>query len=61
MLLVGLALAGCSATPIPGAFTPEELRQRCERDGGWWKTHDNPPRCELRVGEQGGHPAPPRG
>ena len=40
LLLLGIALAlasGCSSMPIPPTYTQEELQQRCERGGGWWR------------------------
>ena len=35
--LVAALLLGCSSTPIPPTYTEEELRQKCERQRGWWK------------------------
>lgn len=29
-------LAGCSTVPIPPTYSQEELKERCERLGGWW-------------------------
>ncbi len=39
-----LVLGGCAAGT---AYTPEELKARCERDGGWWHTGDNGGFCEI--------------
>ena len=39
-LTLGIVLAlasGCSSVPIPPPYTQEELQQRCERVGGWWR------------------------
>ena len=35
-ILLGLA-SGCSSVPIPPTYTQDELKQRCERVGGWWR------------------------
>ena len=40
LLTLGIVLAlasGCSSVPIPPPYTQEELRQRCEHVGGWWR------------------------
>jgi hypothetical protein len=29
-------LAGCSTVPIPPTYSQQELKERCERLGGWW-------------------------
>jgi len=29
-------LVGCSTAPMPPAFTQDELKAICERQGGWW-------------------------
>ncbi len=29
-------VAGCSTAPIPPPYTQQELKERCERLGGWW-------------------------
>lgn len=38
LILVTLVavLAGCGTVPIPPTYTQQELKQRCERLGGWW-------------------------
>jgi hypothetical protein len=30
-------IAGCTMTPIPPTYTPEELAWKCTRTGGWWR------------------------
>ncbi len=29
-------LVGCGGASIPPLYTQEELKQECERRGGWW-------------------------
>ena len=41
VLSVLALLTGCAGTPIPPAYTQEELAERCARTGGWW--HPVPP------------------
>ena len=36
VVMIVLALAGCSSTPIPPTYSQEELKAMCERHGGWW-------------------------
>jgi hypothetical protein len=50
-LLAACLLTACATTPVPPAFSLEEERARCLREGRWWKAHDVPPRCEMRIGD----------
>jgi hypothetical protein len=36
--LLLVLLAGCSGAAVSPAYTQQELKQQCERRGGWW--HD---------------------
>lgn len=33
-------LLGCSSVEIPPPYTRQELKQECERHGGWWREDD---------------------
>jgi len=35
-----LGLAGCAGGVVPKPYTEQELRDRCERQGGWWHVND---------------------
>jgi len=38
VLALSLAfLLGCGSATIPPPYTPEELKQQCQRQGGWWR------------------------
>ena len=51
ILLAACLLAGCVTAPIPHALALEDERERCVREGRWWKAHDVPPACEMRIGD----------
>lgn len=36
LALLGASLAGCAAGAIQRPYSEQELRERCERQGGWW-------------------------
>ncbi len=52
-LAVSLAfLLGCGGARIPPPYTAEELKQLCQRRGGWW--HEDDLRggfCEYQSGD----------
>jgi len=37
LLLSGLLLMGCTTTPRPPLYTPEELAAQCVRGNGTWR------------------------
>jgi hypothetical protein len=37
LVVTALALAGCSSAPIEKAYSEDQLKQRCELTGGWWR------------------------
>jgi hypothetical protein len=37
LVIAALALAGCSSVPIEKPYSEEQLKQRCELTGGWWR------------------------
>jgi|RhiMetdeSRZDD1v2_1073273.scaffolds.fasta_scaffold434562_3 hypothetical protein len=49
LVLGGLLLAGCTATPIPPADTAEALQARCVRTGGWWRPNVLEGFCEYQL------------
>jgi len=46
LALVGAILGGCATAPIPPAYTKEELKAMCERQGGWWRPNILDGYCE---------------
>ncbi len=30
-------LTGCGSVPIPPTYSQEDLKRRCELQGGWWR------------------------
>ncbi len=39
-LVLGMLVAvltGCGSVPIPPTYSQEELKRRCELQGGWWR------------------------
>jgi hypothetical protein len=48
-LVACLALiGGCSAVPIPGAYTLEMAAAECRRTGGWWHYNVAGGYCEYQ-------------
>lgn len=41
-----LVLAGCSSVPLGPTYTPAELAQKCERNGGVWRSFVGDGYCE---------------
>ena len=48
-LVMGALLAGCTTTPIQPPYTAEELAWKCERTGGWWRSHISAGYCEYEA------------
>lgn len=50
ILIVLIALLpGCRTARIPAPYTEQELRVRCEQQGGWWHADDlYGPFCEYQ-------------
>lgn len=42
-------VAGCTTTPIPPTYTPEELQAKCTRTGGWWRSNLIDGYCEYQL------------
>jgi len=40
LVVVALTMAGCSTVPVPPTYTQDELKEICERHGGWWHRDD---------------------
>ncbi len=47
-MLLATLLAGCTMTPIPPAYTAEELAWKCTRTGGWWRPEIAGGYCEYQ-------------
>jgi hypothetical protein len=46
LVLVATTAGGCATAPIPPAYTKDELKAICERQGGWWRPNILDGYCE---------------
>jgi hypothetical protein len=49
LLLGWLVITGCTMTPFPPTYTPEELQAKCVRTGGWWRPDILDGYCEYQL------------